>query len=121
MLYAAWLIDKHKAYTREVRREIAAVKASAPKVLMDIVHRCLHLHGSLGASNETELGQMWMNVPWMGIVDGPTEVHKVTVAIQTLRHHAPSDDLFPSYHLPKKLEQARARFADLIEREVGAI
>jgi acyl-CoA dehydrogenase len=121
VLYAAWLIDKHKAYTREVRREIAAVKVSAPKVLMDITYRCLHLHGSLGASNETELGQMWMNVPWMGIVDGPTEVHKVTVAQQTLRHYAPSDDLFPSYHLPRKIEQARARFAELLEHEVGAI
>ena len=121
VLYAAWLIDKHKAYTREVRREIAAVKVSAPKVLLDVVYRCLHLHGSLGASNETELGQMWMNVPWMGIVDGPTEVHKVTVAQQTLRHYAPSDDLFPSYHLPNKIAQARARFADLLEHEVGAL
>ena len=26
VLYAAWLIDKHQAYNREVRREIAAVK-----------------------------------------------------------------------------------------------
>ena len=31
VLYAAWLIDKHKAYNREVRREIAAVKVSAPR------------------------------------------------------------------------------------------
>jgi acyl-CoA dehydrogenase len=121
VLYAAWLIDKHKAYTREVRREIAAVKVSAPKVLMDVVYRALHLHGSLGASNEVELGQMWMNTPWMGIVDGPTEVHKVTVAQQTLRHYKPSDDLFPSYHLPKKIAEARARYAELLEHEVGAL
>jgi acyl-CoA dehydrogenase len=121
VLYAAWLIDKHKAYNREVRREIAAVKVSAPKVLLDIVYRCLHLHGSLGASNETELGQMWMNVPWMGIVDGPTEVHKVTVATQTLRHYKPAGDLFPTYHLPRKIDEARERFAELLEHEVGAL
>ena len=121
VLYAAWLIDKHKAYTREVRREIAAVKVSAPKVLMDVVYRALHLHGSLGASNETELGMMWMNTPWMGIVDGPTEVHKVTVAQQTLRHYKPAEGLFPSYHLPAKIDEARKRFADLIEHEVGAL
>ena len=30
VLYAAWLIDKHRAYTREVRREIAAVKSAMP-------------------------------------------------------------------------------------------
>jgi len=121
VLYAAWLIDKHKAYNREVRREIAAVKVAAPKVLMDVIGRALHLHGSLGASNETELGQMWMNVPWMGIVDGPTEVHKVTVATQTLRGYQPSGDLFPTYHLPKKVAEAKARFAELLEHEVGAM
>jgi len=121
VLYAAWLIDKHKAYNREVRREIAAVKVSAPKVLMDVVYRALHIHGSLGASNEVELGQMWMNMPWMGIVDGPTEVHKVTVAQQTLRYFRPSDDLFPSYHLPKKVAEARAKYADLLEHEIGAL
>jgi acyl-CoA dehydrogenase len=121
VLYAAWLIDKHKAYNREVRREIAAVKVSAPKVLMDVIGRALHLHGSLGASNETELGQVWMNVPWMGIVDGPTEVHKVTVAQQTLRHYRPAPDLFPSYHLPRKVAEAKAKFAELIEHEVGGI
>jgi acyl-CoA dehydrogenase len=121
VLYAAWLIDRDKAYTREVRREIAAVKVSAPKVLLDIVQRCLQLHGSLGVSNETELAQMWTDVPWMGIVDGPTEVHKVTVARQTLRGYQPSDDLFPTYHLPRKIAEARARFSELIEHEVGAI
>lgn len=121
VLYAAWLIDKHQSYNREVRREIAAVKVAAPKVLLDIVHRALHIHGSLGASNETELGAMWMNAPWMGIVDGPTEVHKVTVAQQTLRSYKPSDDLFPTYHLPRKIDEARRQFAHLIEHTVGAI
>ena len=121
VLYAAWLIDKHKSYTREVRREIAAVKVSAPKVLMDIVGRALQLHGSLGTSNETDLAAMWMSVPFMGVMDGPTEVHKVTVAQQTLRHYKASDDLFPTYHLPKKVAEARAKFAELIEHEVGSI
>ncbi len=120
VLYAAFLIDKYRAYTREVRREIAAVKVSAPKVMQSIVYRALHLHGSLGASNETRLGRMWMNVPWMGIVDGPTEVHKVTVAQQVLRKAKASEGLFPSYHLPAEIERARAKFADLIERDLSA-
>ena len=57
VLYAAWLIDKHKSYNREVRREIAAVKVSAPKVLLDVVYRCLHLHGSLGGRHAYDGGQ----------------------------------------------------------------
>lgn len=119
VLYAAWLIDKHKAYNREVRREIAAVKAAMPGVLRDVVYRALHLHGSLGMSNETPLMQMWATVPEMGIVDGPTEVHKVAVAKAVLRDRKPSDGIFPSYFLPDAIERARERFAWAIELDVG--
>jgi acyl-CoA dehydrogenase len=48
----------------------------------------------------------------MGIADGPTEVHKVTVAKQILRDYAPTNDLFPAYHIPRQREAARERFAD---------
>jgi acyl-CoA dehydrogenase len=119
VLYAAWLIDKHQAYNREVRREIAAVKAAMPGVLRDVVYRALHLHGSLGMSNELPLMQMWATVPEMGIVDGPTEVHKVAVAKAVLRDRKPSLGLWPSYFLPDAIERAHARFGDAIEREVG--
>ena len=36
VLYTAWLIDKYKEYNREVRKEIAAIKAATPKVLQDV-------------------------------------------------------------------------------------
>lgn len=119
VLYAAWLIDKHKAYNREVRREIAAVKAAMPGVLRDVVYRALHLHGSLGMSNETPLMHMWATVPEMGIVDGPTEVHKVAVAKAVLRDRQGSEGVFPSYFLPDAIEKARERFAWAIELDVG--
>ena len=66
VLYTAWLIDKHKEYNREVRKEIAAIKASTPKVLVEIVSRAMHLHGSLGSSDETPLVTMWANIPELG-------------------------------------------------------
>lgn len=111
VLYAAWLLDRDQAYTRPVRREISAIKAAMPEVLKDVVYRALHLHGSLGMSNETPLMDMWQYVPEMGIVDGPTEVHKISVAKDILRDVAPSDGPFPSYHIPPRLEAARAKFA----------
>src|SRR5262249_5571373 len=77
VLNAAWKIDQvggHKA-----RTEIAMVKVQTPKVLMDVVYPALHIHGSLGTSNEMPLQGMWNMIPVMGIADGPTEVHKVTV------------------------------------------
>ena len=55
----------------------------------------------------------------MGLADGPTEVHKVTVARQVLREYQPSDDLWPTEHLPKKLAAAKAKYAELLEHEVG--
>jgi acyl-CoA dehydrogenase len=119
VLYAAWLIDKHQAYTREVRREIAAVKAAMPGVLRDVVYRALHLHGSLGMSNETPLMQMWATVPEMGIVDGPTEVHKISVAKEVLRERRASEQLFPDYYLPNAVEKARQKLAWAIELDVG--
>lgn len=119
VLYAAWLIDKHKSYNREVRREIAAVKSAMPAVLRDVVYRALHLHGSLGMSNETPLMAMWATVPEMGIVDGPTEVHKIAVAKAVLRERTPAPGLFPTYYLPDNIERARRHLAAHLEHVVG--
>ena len=119
VLYAAWLIDKHQSYNREVRREIAAVKAAMPGVLRDVVYRALHLHGSLGMTNETPLMQMWATVPEMGIVDGPTEVHKISVAKEVLRDRRGADQLFPDYYLPVAVEAARRKLAWAIDLDVG--
>jgi hypothetical protein len=64
------------------------VKVQTAEVLHDVV-RALHVHGALGCSNEMPLVHMWMTVPVMGIADGPTEVHKVTVAKQVLKQYRP--------------------------------
>ena len=61
------------------------MKVLTPKVLHDIVYRALHIHGALGVSNEMPLAGMWAMLPVMGIADGPTEVHKVTIARQVLK------------------------------------
>jgi acyl-CoA dehydrogenase len=118
VLHTAWSIDKHNDY-RKVRKDIAAVKALLPGVLQDISQRAMHVHGALGVSNEMPFLRMWMGGAALGLADGPTEVHKVTVARQVLREHRASEDLWPTRHLPKRLEAARAKFADHLEAEVG--
>jgi acyl-CoA dehydrogenase len=118
VLRTAWLIDKYKDY-KKVRKDIAAVKVAMPKVLHDVVYRAMHLHGSLGVSDEMPFAGMLMGAAVMGIADGPTEVHKVTVARQILREYKGVDGLFPSGHLPTRRAAARERFAHLLEAEVG--
>ncbi len=115
VLYTAWLIDKVGSYTREIRMEIASIKISAAKVNHDIVYRAIHLHGALGMSNETQLGEMWMSAPQMGIMDGTTEVHKANLAKLMLRDYEASDDLFPTYHLPKLIAKAQDKFEKVID------
>jgi acyl-CoA dehydrogenase len=118
VLYTAWTIDKHNDYKR-VRKDIAAVKVLMPGVLHDIAWRALQVHGALGASNEMPFARMMLGASVLGLADGPTEVHKVTVAKQVLRDYKPTDDLWPSEHLPKKKAAAREKFAELLEHEVG--
>jgi acyl-CoA dehydrogenase len=118
VLYVAWTIDKYKDY-RKVRHDIAAVKVRMPEVLQNIVQRSIQVHGALGVSNELPLGGMWMTAPVMALVDGPTEVHKVTVARQLLKRHRPAEGLWPTEHLPTKVAEAREKLADYIEHEVA--
>ncbi|MDY7101544.1 MAG: acyl-CoA dehydrogenase family protein [Actinomycetota bacterium] len=120
VLRTAWLIDKYNDYKR-VRKDIAAVKVAMPKVYHDVVQRAMHLHGALGVSNEMPFSGMMVAAEVMAIADGPTEVHKITVARQVLKDHKPVDSLWPSAHLPTRREEARARLADLIEHEVASL
>ena len=117
VLYAAWHIDKGNK--REARTYIAAVKVQMAKVLHDVVYRALHLHGALGCSNEMPLMRMWAGVPVMGIADGPTEVHKVTIAKAVLKQYEPYEGLWPNDFLPPRVDEARARFAEYVEHEAA--
>ena len=68
VLYAAWHIDKGDR--DKARTYIAAVKVQAADVVHDVVRRAMHLHGSLGMSNEMPLASMWAGVPLMGVMEG---------------------------------------------------
>jgi len=117
VLYAAWHIDK--GHKNEARTYIAAVKVQTAEVMHDVVRRALHLHGALGCSNEMPLIHMWMAVPVMGIADGPTEVHKVSVAKQVLKRYRPYEGLWPRDFLPDRVAEARERFASYLEHEAA--
>jgi acyl-CoA dehydrogenase len=111
VLRTAWRIDQYNDYQR-VRADISAVKAAMPKVLHDVAARALQIHGSLGVSNEMPFGAMVLESFHMGLADGPTEVHKLALAREVLKGHRPTDDLFPTGHLPRLAALARDKFDD---------
>jgi acyl-CoA dehydrogenase len=107
VLKTAWIIDNepHGA----ARTHIGMCKVQTAKVYHDIVRRAVHLHGSLGCSLETPLASMWAGVPILSTADGPTEVHKIQVAKAYLKKAKPAPGLFPSEHIPTRLEALKAR------------
>lgn len=115
VLQTAAIIDRSHGNPRAARKHIAMVKVAMAKVYHDIVQRALHLHGALGTTLETPLAYMWMNVPTMAIADGPTEVHRFTVAKELLRGYKPTEGLFPSEHLPPKILAARQRYSHILD------
>lgn len=116
VLNTAWVIDNSHNDPRVARSHISMVKVAMAKVYHDIVQRSLQVHGSLGATLETPLAQMWMSVPALALADGPTEVHRNTVAKLLLRQFKPAEGLFPSEHIPPKLEAARDRYRDILAK-----
>ncbi len=120
VLRTAWKIDSYHDY-QKVRRDIAAVKVAMPRVLHDVVQRAMHLHGALGVSDEMPFVKMMVAAESLAIADGPTEVHKLTVARRTLREYQPVEGPFPSGHLPTRRAAAQARLAALLEHEIAEL
>lgn len=110
VLRTAWRIDRYKDY-RKVITDISAVKAAMPKVLQSVAQRAVQVHGSLGISKELPLGRWLIESAQMGLVDGATEVHKLSIARRLMKGVEPDKGLFPEYHLPGLEAKAREKFS----------
>lgn len=113
VLKTAWIIDTqpHGA----ARTHISMCKAQLGKVFFDIAKRAVHLHGALGVTQETPLAKIWAGAPSLAVADGPTEVHQVQVAKAFLKLAKPAPGLFPTDHNLTRLEEARRKYAHLLE------
>lgn len=111
-LKAAWQMDQGGAHS--ARTEIAMAKVNNAKVLYNVIDRALQVHGSLGYSCDMPLELMYRSARMAPLVDGANEVHKVTIAKQALKSYAPVE-AWPSEHIPTRREEARQRFAHLLD------
>jgi acyl-CoA dehydrogenase len=115
VLWTAWTIDNSS--TQAARTQIAACKYTMGKVLREVSYRALHIMGSLGTTNLTPLQAMYATAPTMSIADGVDEVHKVTVARNVLKGYQPHPGLWPTEYIPAKRDEARKKYASLIESD----
>jgi acyl-CoA dehydrogenase len=115
VLWTAWTIDNSS--TQAARTQIAACKYTMGKVLREVSYRALHIMGSLGTTNLTPLQAMYASAPTMSIADGVDEVHKVTVARNVLKGYEPHPGLWPTEYIPAKRDEARKKYASLIESD----
>jgi acyl-CoA dehydrogenase len=113
VLHCAWLCDQHR--TVELREAISSLKVATANISKDVVWRAMHLHGSLGVSNELPFAHMLMTAAMLGLADGPTEVHRSVVAKLVLRDYSPWPGPNPREHLPTKRAEALALYGDLLD------
>jgi acyl-CoA dehydrogenase len=86
VMHAAWKIDT--VGKREARQEIAMIKVQAANMVMSVLDRAIQLHGALGMSDDLPIARFWRENRSMRIVDGPDEVHRMTIARRECRKWA---------------------------------
>jgi acyl-CoA dehydrogenase len=85
IMHAAWMIDT--VGKRQARQEIAMIKVQAANMVMNVLDRAIQLHGAMGMSDDTPIARFWRENRSMRIVDGPDEVHRMTIARRECRKY----------------------------------
>ncbi len=114
VLNVAWMFDQQLEHGREGRKMISAVKAAMAKVAQDVTLRALHLHGSIGLSNEMHFSRHLAIALHEGVADGVTELHLGAVAKQVLRNYEPAEGHFPTDTLFKRKAWAVEQITPLL-------
>jgi len=112
-LHAAWKIDT--VGSSAARVDVSRIKVFGAQMLYDVVDRALQLHGGLGFSTDMPLEAMYRFARHARFVDGADEVHRESIARQILKGYETPKDGVPSEYVPARREQARQKFAALLD------
>ncbi len=111
-LNAAWKMDQ--VGSSKARTEIAMIKVYGTRMLFNVIDRAIQVHGALGYTTDLPLEEMYRTARASRLVDGADEVHKVTIARQTLKGYTAVEDL-PTEHVPTRRAAALEKFAALLD------
>ncbi len=74
---------------QDLRRDGAMMKVQGPEMIGRVVDRAIQLFGAMGVSKELPLEYIYRLVRVYRIVEGPSEVHRWTIARDLLRNGLP--------------------------------
>ena len=83
VMKTAWLMDT--VGKEHARTEISGIKFVVPEITLKIIDRAIQVHGGGGVSDDFPLAYSYAYLRTLRLVDGPDEVHKMSVARQELR------------------------------------
>jgi acyl-CoA dehydrogenase len=80
VLHAAYLIDAGQDF----KSEVSMAKHFVANSLNRIIDRAIQVHGALGYSSDTPLGEMLKQARWARFADGADEIHQMRIAQRTI-------------------------------------
>lgn len=75
--------------------QISGIKVLVPNVTLKVIDRAIQVHGAAGVTQFTPLAHMYAHARTLRIVDGPDEVHKMTIARSEIMKHQPDFRMHP--------------------------
>src|SRR5215472_8738132 len=80
--HAAWVLDRGERGTHES----SMAKVICSEAIWRVVDRSMQILGGLGITDDTIVARLWREVRPFRIYDGPSEVHRWSIARQVLRN-----------------------------------
>ncbi|MBF8185004.1 acyl-CoA dehydrogenase family protein [Nonomuraea sp. K274] len=77
----------------DIRFEASTAKVLGTELLQQVADRCLQAHGGMGLGKELPIEYYYRLVRVWRIVEGASEIHRVTIARNLLRHGIPGAEV----------------------------
>jgi acyl-CoA dehydrogenase len=87
VLRAAHLMDT--VGNKSAAAQISGIKVAIPSVTLKVIDRAIQVYGAAGVTQFFPLANMYAIARTLRIVDGPDEVHKMTIARSEITKHQP--------------------------------
>ena len=87
VLRTAYLMDT--VGNKAAATQISGIKVAVPAVTLKVIDRAIQVHGAAGVTQFFPLAKMYAVSRTLRIVDGPDEVHKMTIARSEIMKHQP--------------------------------